>query len=60
MQNELKSFERQVFSKLAHLSMIDEPHTMSEVIQEFIDRVEELVSKIKKIQIEKVEISREC
>ena len=60
MQNELKSFERQVFSKLAHLSMIDEPHAMSEVIQEFIDRVEELVSKIKKIQIEKVEISREC
>ena len=40
--------------------MIDEPHAMSEVIQEFIDRVEELVSKIKKIQIEKVEISREC
>merc|ERR1711862_792794 len=40
IQNELKKVERVVFSKSAHLSMIDEPGRMNYVIKDFLDRVE--------------------
>jgi len=53
IQNELKSVEREVFSKSAHLSMIDEPDLMNEVIQDFLDRVEESVVKSKKFKSKK-------
>jgi len=45
MQNEFKHVERALFSKSAHLSMIDEPDRMNEVIQDFLDRVEKSIIK---------------
>ena len=53
IQKELKQAERVVFSKLAHLSMIDEPDRMNEVVQDFLDQVERATANNKKFKPKK-------
>lgn len=50
IQKEIQQAERVVFSKSAHLSMIDEPDRMNEVVQDFLDRVEHSVVNGKKFE----------
>ena len=53
IQQELKYVEREVFANSAHLSMIDVPDKMNQVVQDFLDRVERATAKNKKFKPKK-------